>query len=206
MSQYIVGVTGGIGSGKSALTSELEKLGTTVIDADLVAREVVEPGKPALKQIASHFGPSILLENSELNRAKLRELVFQDKAEKYWLEKLLHPLIRTRTIELLENAESSYAVLASPLLLETDQHNLVDAIVVVDTPESLQLVRASKRDSNSEEQIKRIMKSQMDRKQRLAKADLVVDNSGSIADLIDQAHSLHQTLCERADLKQQSKL
>ena len=155
----IVGITGGIGSGKSAVTQQLESLGITVIDADIVAREVVEPGETALQSISSHFG--------ELNRAELRALVFEKPEERKWLENLLHPLIRKRIVAQLNASNSSYTVLVSPLLLETDQHSLTDHIVVVDLPKELQIKRTMSRDNNNEKQVEAIINAQMQREEKL---------------------------------------
>jgi dephospho-CoA kinase len=196
---YTVGVTGGIGSGKSALTDRLEAFGITVVDADQVARVVVEPGRSALTAIAEHFGGQILLPDGNLDRAALRQRVFADEAQRLWLEALLHPLIRRELRARLKAAVSPYVVLSSPLLLETDQDQLVDLVVVVDVPEALQLERAMARDGNSEAQIRRIMQAQMPRDQRLSKADFVIDNSATLAQLEARAATLHRDILARID-------
>lgn len=196
---FTVGVTGGIGSGKSALTDRLEAFGITVVDADQVARVVVEPGTSALTAIAEHFGSQILLPDGNLDRAALRQRVFADEAERLWLEALLHPLIRRELRARLEAAVSPYVVLSSPLLLETNQNELVDLVVVVDVPEALQLERAMARDGNSEAQIRRIMQAQMQRDQRLSKADFVIDNSATLAELEARAATLHRDILARID-------
>lgn len=196
---FTVGVTGGIGSGKSALTDRLEAFGITVVDADQVARVVVEPGTSALTAIAEHFGSQILLPDGNLDRAALRQRVFADEADRLWLEALLHPLIRRELRARLEAAVSPYVVLSSPLLLETNQNELVDLVVVVDVPEALQLERAMARDGNSEAQIRRIMQAQMQRDQRLSKADFVIDNSATLAELEARAATLHRDILARID-------
>ncbi|MEH6576781.1 MAG: dephospho-CoA kinase [Amphritea sp.] len=195
---FVVGLTGGIGSGKSAVSRCFEAIGITVIDADQVAREVVEPGEPALEKIMQRFGPDILLENGALNRAQLRQTVFAEPRQRDWLEQLLHPIIRERIMQKLETSTSRYTVLASPLLLETDQHLLVNFITVVDAPEELQIQRTMARDNNSEEQVRAILSAQMDRNERLSKADAVIDNSDSKDSLQPTVDKLHSTLLKKA--------
>jgi dephospho-CoA kinase len=187
----IVGLTGGIGSGKSEVSRRFENLGIDVVDADVVAREVVSLGKPALKEIAEHFGEQILNADNTLNRSRLRELIFNYPREKKWLENLLHPLIRADIISQLKQSKSAYQILSSPLLLETNQHELVDRILVVDTDESLQMSRAMLRDTNNPDQIKKIMSTQMKRSERLAKADDIILNHGDFDELDFQVRKLH---------------
>ena len=194
--QLRVGVTGGIGSGKSALTERLEALGIDVVDADKIARDIVEPGTAALTAITDRYGAQILQADGSLDRPALRRIVFTDSEERDWLETLTHPLIGHRIIEQLDAATSPYAVLVSPLLLEGSQHELVDHIVVVDVPEPLQLNRASARDNNPVELVKQIMAAQMPRSERLARADSVVDNSGTLEDLDEKTRELHHALLE----------
>ncbi len=196
----VVGLTGGIGSGKSAASKIFSELGRPVIDADLVAREVVEPGEPALVKIATKFGAGVLTPQGELDRASLREKVFSDNQAREWLEQLLHPVIRTRIMEKIEDYQGTtpLVILASPLLLETDQHKLVDHVVVIDVPESLQISRTVARDNNSEALVKRIMDAQLSRDERLSKADSVLDNGGSVESLKDQIRLLDLKLRELA--------
>ncbi|BBM02341.1 dephospho-CoA kinase [Microbulbifer sp. GL-2] len=189
---FRVGLTGGIGSGKSAAAECFRELGIHVVDADWAARVVVQPGKPALEQIAQHFGAGVLLDNGELNRAQLRTLIFDAPEDRAWLESLLHPLIREEILSSLEQGSSPYAILESPLLIESGQHQLVDRICVVDLPESLQVERASARDKNHKEQIRKIMAAQLNRQERLEKADDVLDNSAGLAELRSQIEILHQ--------------
>lgn len=197
----IIGLTGGIGSGKTAASDQFIKLGVPVVDSDIIAREVVLPGTVALAAIASHFGNRVLLKDGTLDRAYLRQTIFQDSDEKQWLEDILHPLIRESTVNQLAESEKNhpYTILASPLLLETDQYTLCDAIVIVDISEELQIKRASLRDQNSTEQIKRIIATQTSRKERLAKADYVLDNSGSLEHLIKQVNTLDRRLRDRVN-------
>ena len=187
----IIGITGGIGSGKSAVTQRFEQHGITVVDADLAARVIVEPGKPALQAIAEHFGDDILLENGALDRAALRSRVFLDEDERSWLEQLTHPLIGQEILDQLEASRSPYTILSSPLLLETSQKGLANCVVVVDVPEEVQLKRAMQRDDNDEAQIRRIMAVQMARADKVERADIVIDNSGSLADLNSRVEELH---------------
>lgn len=175
----IIGLTGGIGSGKSFVAAHFAKLGIRVVDADAVAREVVAKGEPALARIREHFGEDIVLPTGELDRRALRGIIFADPAQKKWLENLLHPIIRLRIVEQLQAATSPYAILESPLLLETDQHLLVEKIILVDVDEATQIARASARDGSDVEQIKSIIASQMPRAEKLKKADFVIDNGGS---------------------------
>tara|TARA_R110001592_G_scaffold363371_1_gene685645 strand:+ start:264407 stop:265012 length:606 start_codon:yes stop_codon:yes gene_type:complete len=196
---FVVGVTGGIGSGKSAVTRCFERLGIAVIDADVAARVIVEPGGAALAAIAGHFGKDIILPDGALDRAALRERVFSDAAERLWLEQLTHPLIGQEIRDQLAAAESPYAILSSPLLLETSQRELVDCVVVVDVPEEVQLQRAAARDGNSEDQIRRIMAAQMQREQRLELADIVIDNARPLAELDGVVDELHKEFLLRAE-------
>jgi dephospho-CoA kinase len=195
---FVAGLTGGIGSGKSAVARLLQEQGISAVDADQVAREVVAPGEPALAQIAEHFGAEILQSDGTLDRARLRQIVFASADARLWLEALLHPLIRERIQASLQSATSAYALLVSPLLLETDQHRLVDHVVVVDVPEETQLARTVARDQNTTEQVKRIMAAQIDRSSRLARADSIIDNSGDLQSLRAMSLQLHQTLLQLA--------
>ena len=187
----IVGLTGGIGSGKSEVSRRFENLGIDVIDADVIARDVVSIGKPALNKIAVHFGQQILNTDRTLNRRKLRELIFNNQSERKWLEDLLHPLVRTEIISQLNKSKSAYQILSSPLLLETSQQDIVDRILVVDADESLQISRAMQRDANNPDQIKKIMSTQMDRSKRCAKADDIISNHGDLDELDTQVKQLH---------------
>jgi dephospho-CoA kinase len=192
-------LTGGIGSGKSAAADCFAALGVPLVDADVVARDVVAPGEPALAEIVKHFGPEVLTADGALNRAALRQIIFTAAAEKQWLESLLHPLIRERIQRQLARAQDAgppYVLLVSPLLFETGQDQLVDAVVVVDVDEALQLERASRRDHADRAQIRRIIDSQMARHERVARADYRLDNSGDLAALKAQVNKLHRQLLE----------
>ena len=195
---FIVGLTGGIGSGKTAVSRRFEALGIVVVDADVIAREVVEPGTPALAQIREHFGAEIIRPDGSLDRAALRRIVFSDAEAKRWLEALLHPLIGDETLRQLNTAPGPYVLLASPLLVESGQTAICDRVLVVDVPEAVQLQRTMQRDSNDAEQVRRIIASQATREQRLEAADDVVDNSADEAALDGQVAALHQRYTELA--------
>ena len=191
---FVVGITGGIGSGKSAVTSRLEQHGITVVDADVVAREVVEPGSPVLAAIAEHFGEHILQPNGALDRAALRKIVFDNPAEREWLESVTHPAIREAIAAQLTAATSPYVVLSSPLLLEAGQSAFAQHVVVVDVPEEVQLSRTCARDNNDEALVRNIMAAQLPRAERCARADEVIDNNGSLEALEQTVDALHDRL------------
>ena len=196
--QFVVGITGGIGSGKSAVTDYLETKGITVVDADKVARVVVEPGTSGLAAITEHFGGDILLPDGTLDRAALRKIVFDKPDERKVLEGITHPLIREEIARQLSEAGSPYVVLASPLLLESGQSSFADYVVVVDVPESVQLSRTMTRDNNSEQLVKSIMAVQLDRETRLARADTSISNEGTLEELHTRVDALHADLLSRA--------
>lgn len=189
---YVVGLTGGIGSGKTTVANRFAELGICLVDADLLAREVVEPTTPALAAITEHFGQEILTKTGQLDRAKLRSIVFADDSEKDWLEQLLHPAIRELMLSRIEASQSPYTILVSPLLLETDQHNLVDRVLVVDIPADIQLDRTLLRDGSNKQTIESIIKSQIDRESRLARADDVISNVGTPDSLQPKILALHE--------------
>lgn len=194
----IVGLTGGIGSGKSQASNRFAQHGIRVVNADVVAREVVMPGSPALQKIAQRFGDDILDDNGALNRRKLRDIIFQSATEKQWLEALLHPLINAEIRNQLTASTSIYSILESPLLLETKQYELVDRIIVVDVNEMTQIERASLRDNNDAQQIKAIMQTQLSRQERCARAHDIIQNHGSIDELDRQVDKLHLLYLELA--------
>jgi dephospho-CoA kinase len=197
MSNNVVGITGGIGSGKTAVTDHFARLGITIVDADLAARVIMEPGRAALTAVAEHFGESILLPDGNLDRAALRSVVFADPQQRHWLERLTHPLIAEEIVAQLQAASSVYVMFASPLLLETAQRDLCDYILLVDVSESVQLSRTMARDDNDEAQVRRIMAAQMDRQERRRRADEILDNSGTLQELQDKVEVLHQQLLNR---------
>lgn len=183
---YIVGLTGGIGSGKSTVANLFAQLGVPVVDADIVARQMVEKGSPLLKQIVAHFGEQVLLDNGELNRAYLRERVFQNEADKHWLNALLHPAIRTEMLRQLQAQTTPYVIWVVPLLIENQLTSLCQRVLVVDVQPQTQILRASRRDQNNITLIEKIMRSQVDRKTRLSFADDVIDNDGELTQTLPQ--------------------
>lgn len=195
---FVVGITGGIGSGKSAVTDHLETLGITVVDADKVARVVVEPGTSGLAAIAEHFGVDILRADGGLDRAALRKIVFDNPDERKVLEGITHPRIRDEITRQLSEASSPYVVLSSPLLLESGQNTFADYVVVVDVPEEVQLKRTMARDDNSEALVKQIMAAQLDRQTRLSRADTSITNDASLTELYERVETLHEDLLARA--------
>ena len=195
----ILGITGGIGSGKSAATDYLQQLGITVVDADQCSRVVVEQGKPALAAIYSHFGDHLRSADGSLDRAALRALIFSNSENKQWLETLLHPLIRSEIERQLNSADGDYVILSSPLLFETKQNELCDYVLVIDVDEATQLTRASQRDGVDATQITAIMAAQQPRLQRLDNANFVIDNSGSVEQLHTALQQFHQEFLELID-------
>ena len=187
----IIGLTGGIGSGKTAVSDNFEALGITIVDADLASRVVVEKGKPSLNSIEEHFGNEILTPEGELDRAKLREIIFNSDSEKQWLESLLHPAIANQIQEELSSSKSPYTILVSPLLFETNQKEFCSKVLVVDVPVETQVSRTLERDGVSEEQVNSIINSQIDREKRLELADEVILNNGSLADLQEAVREFH---------------
>ena len=187
----IVGLTGGIGSGKSAASQWFETQGINVVDADIVAREIVEKDQPALAQIQSAFGDWVLLESGELNRKALREHIFQHPFARQQLEEITHPAIRQSIIVQLEQANSAYVILVSPLLFETNQHLLTQRTLLIDASIELQIQRASQRDGQSVEQIENIIQAQMPRDRKLDLADDIAINDGHLEHLYTQLQKLH---------------
>ena len=188
----IIGLTGGIGSGKSTVAEQFAALCIVSVDADQASRAVVEPGMPALDYIEEHFGPELITADGQLNRPALREIIFADPSEKAWLEALLHPLIRDWIMVQLQAATSDYVILESPLLFETDQHQLVDAVLLVDVPVELQLERASARDGSDKPGIQRIIDAQMPRQTKRDRADFEFDNAQPMATIAPRVLALHQ--------------
>jgi dephospho-CoA kinase len=195
---FVVGLTGGIGSGKTAASDYFKQLGIDIVDADVASRIVVEPGKPALENIAEHFGQSLILKNGELNRAALRQRIFSNPVEKSWLESLLHPLIAKEIDRQIANALSPYVIFVSPLLLETKQHQRCKRVLVVDADVETQVTRASERDKTSEELIRAIIMQQMPREARLDRADDILRNDGDLNTLHKHIEKLHRQYLELA--------
>lgn len=194
----VVGVTGGIGSGKTAATDRFQALGIKVVDADLASRVVVEPGRPALQAIAEHFGPGVISEDGSLNRRALREIVFAHPDERKWLERLTHPLIAQEILQQIQSSTSPYTILASPLLLESGQSRMAQRVLVIDVPEDVQIARTTSRDNTDVAGVKAIIAAQMKREDRVAKADDVIVNDQSLQALHDAVDRLHQHYLELA--------
>jgi dephospho-CoA kinase len=187
-----IGLTGGIASGKSTVAQRFAELGIPVVDADVAAREVVAPGTPGLARVIERFGPIILAENGELDRPALRELIFNDPGARQDLEAILHPLIRATMEHSAEAALGPYVVMAIPLLVESGARGRVDRVLVVDVDETAQLRRVQTRDGSSLDQARAILASQVSRTARLAAADDVLLNSGTVTDLRQGVDRLHQ--------------
>lgn len=190
----IIGLTGGIGSGKSTVARAFGSLGIGWVDADDIAREVVAPGEPALSAIADRYGAKVLNTNGTLNRSALRTIVFEDPTERQWLESVTHPNVRERLLARLEElkAHSPYVLLVSPLLFESGQNKLVNRTLVIDVPVDIQLQRTLQRDGVSETQVRAILAAQLPCEDRLAKGDDVIDNSGDHAYMMQQVIKLDQ--------------
>lgn len=197
----IIGLTGGIGSGKTAAANRFAAAhGIHVVDADQKSRVVVEPGRPALVHIVDRFGDAMLLDDGTLNRAALRETVFAAPEQRQWLEQLLHPLIRDEIITDLQSATSPYALLVSPLLVESGQNSLTSRVIVVDVSETMQLARTVQRDAVPEAQVRAIMQAQAQREERLRHAHDVLTNDSDLAALhaqVDALHARYMQLLER---------
>lgn len=194
---YIVGLTGGIGSGKSTIAEYFSALGVPIIDADVVSRQIVEKGSPLLDKIAQHFGNTILTKRGELNRERLRQIVFSQPEEKEWLNQLLHPAIRMEMLNQLKHVNYPYVLWVVPLLIENQLTEYCQRILVIDVLPHIQLERAIKRDKNREEIIKNIMNAQINRETRLSYASDIIENNLPLVEneinLKQQVKSLHQT-------------
>jgi len=188
---YRVALTGGIACGKSTVANLFAALGIIIVDTDLLAREVVAPGSPLLAQVAEHFGPQVLQPDGSLDRARLRDIVFANPAERQWLEQLTHPAIRELTDRRCAKAKGPYVMVAIPLLVETGGTARFDRVLVVDCDPAIQLARLQARDGSTREQAARMLAAQVTREQRLAAADDVIQNNGDIAALRDQVEKLH---------------
>lgn len=194
---YVVGLTGGIASGKTTVADLIAEQGINLVDADVVARKVVAIGSDGLAQISGYFGKAILLDDGSLNRALLREKIFSDDVNKQWLNNLLHPMIRAELLAQLAASNSPYTLLVVPLLVENNLTSLCDHVLVVDVDEQVQIARTIARDKVSAQQANAILKSQATRQQRLAAADSVVVNNDR-QQLANDVAILHQKFLELA--------
>lgn len=199
----IVALTGGIGSGKSTVADLFAKYSVPIIDSDVIARELTELGKPAFLDIVDHFQEKILQSDGTLDRKKLRQVIFAHPEERRWLEALLHPLIRTEIERQLAKLPSPYCIIVIPLLFEVKPYSFITRILVVDSPEHEQVKRVLERDNSSKEQAEAILKSQFNREQRIALAHDVINNDGTLADLVPQVEKLHQFYLNMCAEKQQ---
>jgi len=188
----IIGLTGGIGSGKSTVAQFFKEEGVNVVDADQKSRAVVEPGSPALFEISQHFGDDLIQADGALDRAKLRTIVFNSEQKRHWLEALLHPLFKQAIIEDLNSSTSDYAILESPLLFETDQHTMTQKNILIDVPIEVQLEGTCKRDNIEREQVEKIIAAQMSRDEKRSKADYIVDNTNTLDVVKRHILELHQ--------------
>ena len=195
----IIGLTGGIGCGKSVASDKFKSLGVAVVDADVASRTVVEPGKPALKEIQDHFGSGIITAEGKLDRNKLREIIATDAEERKWLESVLHPKIGEQITKEISESTSVYTLFVAPLLLETNSQEMCSRVVVVDVPKDVQIQRTAKRDKVSPNQVEQMVAAQMKREKRLEKADDVLLNSGTIEDLEKQVEELHKKYIQMAE-------
>ncbi len=190
---YVVAITGGIGSGKTTVADRFQALyNINIVDADIIAREVVNPGTEGLAQIEQHFGPQILLDDGHLNRAKLRECIFSEPSEKQWLNDLLHPLIRSEMRRQIALSTSEYTLLVVPLLVENKLQYLANRVLVVDVLEQTQINRTVNRDKVNHQQVKAILASQASREERLAIADDIINNDQQNNDLDMKISLLHE--------------
>ncbi|MGD8711730.1 MAG: dephospho-CoA kinase [Thiohalophilus sp.] len=188
----VVGLTGGIGSGKTTVAQAFARLDVPLIDTDVIARELVAPGLPALKAIVSHFGNSVLTRDGELDRPKLREIVFSSAEQRAELERILHPRIREVVQSRLAELDAPYCLIIIPLLSETGGYPFLDRVLLVDAAEETQIARTMARDGLERQQVEQILASQSSREQRRAIADDIIDNNGDSASIQQQVEALHQ--------------
>jgi dephospho-CoA kinase len=201
---YIVGLTGGIGSGKSTACSLFAELGVEIVDADQISRLVVAPGSPALQQLRSMFGEAVIAGDGNLDRGWLRARIFTDNVARLQVEALLHPLIRTAIVERIQRSRSPWLILAAPLLLENNHYDFVDRVLVIDVDEATQLARTRARDNTSDDDVRRIMQTQLPRSERLARADDIILNDGDTASLRRQVQEYSTRYQKLADERQQA--
>lgn len=198
---YIVALSGGIASGKSTIANLFAQLGVPIIDADVIARQVVEIGTDAYKVIVKHFSQEILLPNNEIDRSQLRDIIFNNDHERLWLNNLLHPIIQEQTQIQIARQTAAYVIWVVPLLVENNLHNLADRVLMVDTPEQLQLERLIQRDNIDESLAKKMISSQISSQKRLTYADDIIVNNGDLTSLTAQVNKLHQQYLNNFNIK-----
>ncbi|MBL1141637.1 MAG: dephospho-CoA kinase [Proteobacteria bacterium] len=191
-----IALTGGIGSGKSTVSSMFHQLGVPIIDSDIISRDIVKPDRPCLNEIIHEFGNELLTKSGTLNRQKLRSIIFHDDSAKKKLEEILHPVIYQEIENQVSRLNYPYCLIVIPLLIETRAMERFDKILVVDAPETIQIERAHHRDNTSEKNIEKILKSQISRKQRLKYADFVIENKLGINELNNSVVKLHEKFLE----------
>lgn len=198
---YIVALSGGIASGKSTIANLFAQLGVPIIDADVIARQVVEIGTDAYKVIVKHFSQEILLPNNEIDRSQLRDIIFNNDHERLWLNNLLHPIIQEQTQIQIAQQTAAYVIWVVPLLVENNLYNLSDRVLMVDTPEQLQLERLIQRDNIDESLAKKMISSQISSQKRLTYADDIIVNNGDLTSLTAQVNKLHQQYLNNFNIK-----
>lgn len=198
INNWVLGLTGGIGCGKTAVSNMFEELGVAVVDADIIARQVVAPNSDGLNAIIEYFGQDILLPDGTLNRAELRSKIFTNNENKEWLNALLHPLIRIKILTDLNNATSAYVVLVAPLLFENNLDKYCNRTLLIDVPIATQIERTAKRDSTSVEQVKSIIAAQMPRNEKRQKADDILNNDRNLSLVHTELVVLHKNYLQYA--------
>jgi dephospho-CoA kinase len=196
---FSVGLTGGIASGKTTISNLFANLGVPVVDTDIISRNLLEPGELAFDQVCAHFGPGILSADGKIDRARLREIVFNNRDEKSWLETMLHPLIYQRSHDaIVTKAGADYVLVVVPLLFETNFQSLVDRILVVDCPSAQQIERLVKRDHIKESLARKMLSQQLENAERVARAHDIIGNRANDTDLESQVAALHKRYLELA--------
>ncbi|MCX8650091.1 dephospho-CoA kinase [Gilliamella sp. B2776] len=198
---YIVALSGGIASGKSTIANLFAQLGVPIIDADVIAKQVVQIGTDAYKQIVKHFSQEILLPNNELDRSQLREIIFNNDHERLWLNNLLHPIIQEQTQIQIAQQTTAYVIWVVPLLVENNLHHYADKVLMVDTPEQLQLERLIQRDNIDKLLAQKMISSQISSQKRLTYADDIIVNNGDLTLLTAQVNKLHQQYLKNFNIK-----
>ncbi|OCG03097.1 dephospho-CoA kinase [Gilliamella sp. wkB112] len=189
---YVVALSGGIASGKSTIANLFAKLGVPIIDADVIARQVVQSGTPAFNLIIKHFSQEILLPNGELDRSQLREIIFNNDHERLWLNSLLHPIIQQETQHQIAMQQATdYVIWVVPLLIENNLHHLADRVLMIDSPVELQLKRLIQRDNIDKTLALKMIQSQISSSKRLLHADDIINNNGDLKSLAEQVNKLH---------------